>query len=144
MKKTDLAYLAGLLDGEGCIHIAKWTEKIGQLPRYRLAVQISMVDKVPLLLARFAFGGYLRLRKRKNNKWKPLWEWGVGAGSAVECLKDLLPYLYTKRAEAQLAIKFQETKNHNHNWVRRTDEVLAVEEANFILMKSLKDKSCFV
>ena len=142
MKKTDLAYLAGILDGEGCIHIGKWIGQEGQLPRYRLAVQISMVDKVPLLLARFAFGGYLRLRKRKNDKWKPLWEWGVGSGSAVECLKDLMPYLHTKKAEAELAIKFQESKNHKQNWVRREDKVLAVEEANYILMKSLKDKSC--
>ena len=140
MKKTDLAYLSGILDGEGCIHIGKYTYTGTSLPKYKLAVQVSMVDKVPLLLLRFAFGGYLHLRKRKNEKWKPLWEWGVGSASAVECLRDLLPYLKTKRAEAELAIKFWEAKNHKRGR-GRTDEVLAVEEANYILMRSLKDKS---
>jgi len=135
MRKIDLAYLAGILDGEGCVHIAK--EKRKQSFVYKLRVQVSMVDKVPPMLAHNTFGGYLRLRDR-NAKWKPLWEWQVKSNNAVTCLKVLLPYLRTKRVEAELALKFWSEKNHVA--IRKTKEVAALEEANYTLMKSLKNK----
>ena len=135
MKKTDLAYLAGIIDGEGCITITK--TNTDRTLRYKLVIQVSMVDKVPPLLAHFAFGGYLRLRDR-NPKWKALWEWQIKSGDAIACLKDLLPYLRTKKAEAELALRFWEEKSHIP--FQRTKEQLVLEEANYILMKSLKAK----
>ena len=135
MEKTGLAYLAGILDGEGCVHIAK--ERGNNAPRYKLAVQVSMVDKTPPALAYSAFGGYLRLRDR-NKKWKPLWEWQIKSGDAIACLKALLPYLRTKKTEAELAIKFWDEKSHTP--FQRTSKQLALEETNYILMKTLKNK----
>lgn len=143
MNKTDLAYLAGILDGEGCIHISKYKgDERHKTLRYTLNVQISMVDKSPLMLAQFAFGGYLRLRIRENTKWKPIWEWGLKSNKAVECLKDLLPYLRTKKAEAELGIKFcQEANFKEVGRIGKSDAQVAVQEADYILMKALKDKS---
>jgi len=142
MKKEDLAYLAGIVDGEGCIHIGKDNGSWGnRTPRYILVLQVSMVDKTPLLLAQFAFGGYLRLRHRKNLKWKPLWEWGIKSAKAVSCLRDLLPYLRTKRAEAELGITFWEQSNHEKTFLPKTAEQIAFKESAYLGMRALKDKS---
>ena len=53
---TDLGWAAGIMDGEGCIHIArqKFGKNSGRRPVYRLRVQIAQTsrthgDRVPIV-----------------------------------------------------------------------------------------------
>lgn len=144
MKKTDLAYLAGMLDGEGCIqiHKSKRLKKDGN-PSYTLSVRVNMCDKPIPLFLQFVFGGALNYvdKSRYGDKWRPQWHWYVSGQQAIECLKALLPYLRLKKAEAELAFYFWENKRHKVGYQVKSPEVSVLEEANYILMKKLKRRS---
>jgi len=146
MKKTDLAYMAGLFDGEGCICIGKSKQKNGK-DRYTLKVHITMANPYIPQIFRMAFGGYFVLRTAAQTKHLPTWRWSVEANLATDFLEVLSPYLKLKKSEAILAIEFQRAKYGTGSrlgfsrYSRKTEKERALEEVQYILMKNLKDKS---
>jgi|MudIll2142460700_1097286.scaffolds.fasta_scaffold01876_4 hypothetical protein len=147
MDHTDLAYLSGLFDGEGCISIIKGKnythdKKVCPSPRYRLRIQLTNTNKEVMdWLA--SIGWYVRERKDLKKHWKRCWIGAQHDTSAVKWLKILLPYLKVKKDEAQLAMKFQEVKNQfTHNNGRRglSDETLSKLESLKIQMSELKNQ----
>ena len=147
MKKTDLAYIAGIIDGEGCIRIEKHSK---QNRYYTLEVSVKMTWRWMPEFLHYSFGGVFRKLKlpEGNPTHKEQWGWKVRGTMAVEFLKSIMPYLKLKKAEAELALLFQSKKLPVGTYLDRTgigrrlrtDEDLAVEEAQFILMKELKGK----
>ena len=146
MEKLLRAYLAGIIDGEGCISITKVPPKRGRVsPAYRLSCALGMANAYIPQLFKFSFGGSVSRSQKGQNK--TIWSWRTSGILANTFLKALLPYLRLKRNEAELAIKFQGRKSV-HGGVKgiqghplKTDEEWAVEEAQYILMRNLKDKS---
>lgn len=100
-----IAYAAGLLDGEGCIHISRHPTRSGE--RYGLTVMIQMTVSEPLMFMQDLFGGVLRPAKKPTNKQQ--WYWGLCSKEAVPLLEQVLPYLKIKYIEAAIALLFQET-----------------------------------
>ncbi len=146
MKEIDLAYMAGLLDGEGCISITKVIPSTNlRNPSYGVSVRVSMVDKNIPVLFHSAFGGSLSQKNYKE--YKTQWQWGIYGYPAIVSLKSLLPYLRSKKNEADLAISFWGIKRHRgsnkgqHGNIPKTEKELALEESNYLLMRNLKDKS---
>ena len=141
MKKTDLAYTAGIIDGEGCIYISKRKSKYNrQGYRLQLCVKIASTDEWLCQWLKFAWGGAVRLRvthTKENKNWSDVWDWTLQTKQAVNMLKLISPYLNLKKPQAELAIKFQKRKVPGINL---SDERKAVEEAEFLLMKSMKVK----
>lgn len=89
------AYIAGLIDGEGCITRANG----------RLLVQIGMTDETVIRWLG-QIGGTIRVEDGpgRGNR-KPLYRWRVMAGDEVRrLLRSVLPYLIVKRAQAGDAI----------------------------------------
>jgi hypothetical protein len=89
---TDLAYLAGLLDGEGTITLATSSN-----PRAFRApmVSISSTDQelVEAALA-IAGAGWVQTKKRAAQAhWKQGYEYRVKNAAAIELLARLRPYL---------------------------------------------------
>ena len=148
MKKTDLAYLAGLFDGEGCIHIRR--NKRHDCPKgvqYQLMVTVRMSSEYLCRFYQMAFGGRVYQCKKYASAHKTLWQWVVTSQQTSEFLRVILPYLIEKKAEAMLGLKFQDAKllikaeKGHKGFIRQEDEVAVVEEAQYILMKNLKRKS---
>lgn len=110
MKNEDIIYLAGLLDGEGCILIMKTRpEKAARFvsPSYVLRVSIAMTHKETIEWIHNTFGGNFGLSRKAKNGWKAVWRWNFHSQKASDLLKLMLPYLITKRNEAIVAIEFQ-------------------------------------
>lgn len=105
-----LAYLGGILDGEGCIGIYKRNNRNGRSIRHQLTVQCNMQRKEAIQLLADNFGGLrgYRVKNKKTNAF--IYEWRVQDKKAYECLTCLLPFLRVKIEEAILAIKFYETQ----------------------------------
>lgn len=145
MNEIDLAYIAGIFDGEGNIGIVKRGKMNGRtVPIYHLVVRVGMCDEdIPKLLHK-TFGGYLEHRKRPNPKHRDIYTWSMAYGKAVDFLTQILPYLKLKKEQAELAIKFQNGKVRGggeigkHGNVFKTEEELAIEESQYILMRDLK------
>jgi len=138
MKAVDLAYIAGIIDGEGCIAIDRFTNK--ELPDYcyRLKLRVTNTNRWLIEQLRFSFGGNIKIIKPRNDKAKEAWEWYLAGESAVSCLKFVLPYLHIKKPQAELGIKFQSGKQGKGYYLTKERRIL--EEADWILAKSLNKR----
>ena len=147
--KLELAYMAGIFDGEGTIYIAKIKPRDGKGPfRYVLSCALVMANPYIPKLFHFSFGGSFIPTKEhlKNPNWQPRWMWSINTRNARSFLEVIKPYLRLKKAEAELAIEFQNNKRYGANpscWGFRakTEKELAVEEAQRIALSALKIKS---
>jgi hypothetical protein len=109
MLETDLAYLAGVIDSDGCITINKnsWHNRLVNNTyacSYSTRLSIGQVTNQAVLLAVKMFGGNLRLAQNKNKNRRPLYDWRLTHRKAVEALKLLLPYLKIKHLQAKNCI----------------------------------------
>ena len=145
MKRTDLAYIAGLFDGEGNIGIVKRrNHPHATTPIYHLVARVGMVDEIIPRWLQMAFGGYIHRRRRPDPKHRDVYTWSVGYGTAADFLKTILPFLKLKKPQAELALEFQSGKVIGcprtvvGQFLRKREEELVVEEAQYILMRSLK------
>lgn len=111
MLDTDIAYVAGLMDGEGCIRIkkAKAYKCQGRVtPGYHASVQIKMVDQDAIEFACSVLGGWHYLEKSALKSGRPLFTWQVSDQKAEDALRIVLPYLRVKRKQAAKVIELRE------------------------------------
>lgn len=94
-----LAYLAGILDGEGYIAIAQ------RKTTARLIVRIGMVSPKAVEFLHQNFGGSRHYQATKTNRIDNRLLWT--SARAKELLEKCLPYLLVKRELAELGIKFE-------------------------------------
>ena len=111
ISKIDLAYTAGIIDGEGCIKIYKVNAETINRPnnRYVLNVQVSMVTKEVVRWFYKKYLGYLYLDKintYKHPNWRDRQRWMLQNQKCKLFLEQILPYLKTKKYQAKLALKF--------------------------------------
>lgn len=123
MLETDLAWAAGIIDGEGSIFIMKQGRKDRERDRnYILRVSVQSTDPYMTkeLLRLFKDGAVFtqELDKRPNNS--NTLKWQISGHRAAKVLEKLLPYLRVKHEQAVAAIEFQNTtKKH---WKHMTEE----------------------
>jgi hypothetical protein len=108
--EAEKAYLAGILDGEGCVGVA-WREG-----KY-LTPTIQVVNTNPILLdwLHDRYGGSVRGRPDVRLNRKPSFCWTVCGQKALTVLRDARPYLLlkTEQADILLAIPRQSTKERD-------------------------------
>jgi len=140
MKKTELAYVAGIIDGEGCIGIQtfKTRGRRGGV-RYGMYVTVANTNEWLIQWFKFNFGGCVCRTDNSGSNNKDCWSWRIQTRQAADFLRLVLPYLQIKRFRAEVALQFQDGKrpSYSHRWNPKTDEELAVEEAQYITMRKL-------
>jgi len=108
MKNTDIAYIAGLIDGEGYIGIKKSTiRKDCFNPSYHARIQIRMVDEEAIKFITKTLGGNYYKEKPSVAKGRPLYCFQASDKSAEMILKTILPYLKIKKSLAEIVLKFR-------------------------------------
>jgi hypothetical protein len=134
---TDLAYLAGFIDGEGSICI--FTSRVRGYRRDHLRLDVYNTDEATLLWIQSTFGGRVHKVKQRAERvimtWKQEYTWTAGPKHAAQVLKGCLPFLKGKRKQAELFIQHQATSNRNGH--RTPTDVLAVRDAIIEQLKSL-------
>jgi len=109
MTPEQIAYFAGLLDGEGCIRIGRFHNSGGVL-RYRAFIQIAMTDEAPIDWLTSVVGGKKYIDWKRNDiKSKVCYCWQTNAKEGAAILRRALKYLLVKRERADLYIRFSET-----------------------------------
>lgn len=111
---SDIAYAAGIIDGEGCITITKAKPSALRRtinPQYQLSIAVVMADpEVPKWLYSKWPGGLTILNAPKYNKnAKPTFSWTLRAEKACAFLRLIFPFLKIKHRQALIGIKFQST-----------------------------------
>jgi len=136
MKKTDLSYTAGIIDGEGWINIAHRGFR-----QTVIHVGVGNTNEWLINWLQFSYGGSVAKRKPCKDGQKPSWVWDISSKKAGEFLNLVLPYLQIKRPQAELALKFQNRRKSRitkgvHGILRMTDAEVALDEADKTLMHS--------
>ncbi len=104
LPERDKAYLAGIIDGEGCITINRRRAKPGHVPVYALQVCISNTSRAlqKWLDERFPDKTYWRI-SHQNPKWRDCYHWTLSGNRQVMVfLREIAPYLVIKREQAEL------------------------------------------
>lgn len=156
MKDTDLAWAAGIIDGEGCIYISRHApvKKYGGLnPSYTLGLRVVMGHEgaIRRLLELFQVGGvYLVDQKRNKAKreWNDAWAYMVSARKLEPVLRAIYPYLIVKKAESEVAFEFLALPNWwpggpNGCYTPTPPELLLKRHALYERMRDLKPRSRF-
>jgi len=112
MNIAEIAYTAGFFDGEGTITLSLTPPLKSGGVSYQLSIAISNTNLPVLLKCRDIWQvGTVKSVSVKPPR-RPQWVWQVKANQAVYILKTILPYLQIKKSEAEIAIIFQEHKQH--------------------------------
>lgn len=121
LRETDKAYLAGLIDGEGCISIAKQKITRSPTPVYYLMVSIVSTDKNLLDYWRDITGlGNLCITRKGNLKERDCYQWQLTSNQAIELLILVYQYLILKKDQADIAFNFKKTFLKKGGWYGKT------------------------
>lgn len=107
----DMAYAAGIIDGEGCIYLDKHQDKRSNRSMgYVLRVKVAMTDfDVPFWLEKL-FGGWVGFNNFDNDpSRRPQAIWGMASTQAIEFLEIIEPYIKIKLPQTYIAYRFGET-----------------------------------
>ena len=131
--KEELAYFAGILDGEGCFCLHSHTAKPsfrGHI--YACAIHVGNTDIRLLQWIADRFGGRVFAEQRQNAKWKDVWRWYARTDDMDVWLPAVLPYLIIKRDQAELLMAYRKTlppKARTHRSTGATTDAVKQQRA---------------
>lgn len=141
--KENIAWCAGIIDGEGTIRIDKVpASQLGKSrccsPRYALRVSVAMTCRETILAVQRTIGGSISVSNPKNPNHNKCWTLVVASQAAEKAVKTLRPYLITKQRQAQVGLEF---RRRFHVGVKPgralSPEVLEIREASYLEMLEL-------
>lgn len=99
MTKDDLVYMAGIIDGEGCIT----SSGVNSRGNGRVWMSIVNTDMRLMSWIQSTFGGSICERKHQPGR-KIAYQWTLTGVKQQELLGQIIPYLKLKRGQASLAV----------------------------------------
>lgn len=113
MTDTDVAYIAGLFDGEGCVSYKQYMRKRPHnkkpYPTWQIRLEIAMTDKSILIWVNEMLGvgtvGEKRYKTKYTKGWKKQWRWRCSHRDAFKVCCLLFPYAHVKLGEIQKIIQ---------------------------------------
>ena len=113
-----VGWLAGIVDGEGTIGIAKSTQNKARLVRYFPSIKVSATSEEMLLevsrVASHLLEANLKMVPGNYGKGnlKRKFHWGCYARRAVQIVEAIYPHLTVKRQQAEIVMQFYRTPKY--------------------------------
>jgi hypothetical protein len=106
LPEVEKAYLAGIIDGEGCIGIGRrrGATKKGRALYISPTLQVSNTKQELLTWLADRYGGGVYFCRDKREKRKPHWVWIVAGQRALRAIRDARPYLLLKTEQADIVL----------------------------------------
>jgi hypothetical protein len=125
----NLAYVAGLFDGEGCVNLSR--------NRSGCFVRVFLTNTNLELLERLkeSFGGDIKKLSGRKKGWKQAYVWRLSWSKAVSFLDSIQPWLLNKWRQAEVAFAWDANRLGRGNHDVATKQ--AVKEANELLIEQL-------
>lgn len=109
-RREQLAWLAGLIDGEGCISLTRrrpQRKNRALAYNYRLILKVTMCHLPTVQRCRDLTGlGSIQTQQLQREHFSKAYTWFCNAGDAGMVIEALLPWFVTKRDEALAALDF--------------------------------------
>jgi len=140
---TEIAYLAGIIDGEGCFYIGQIKQgKYGTRQQWHVLVKITSCDVVLIDWLREHFTGCSENTYRWTSKkafYRGVYSWSLG-GEALDYFLPLLqPFLTIKKEHSKVMIKIRKTFK-NRGSKRLSEETLNIRKKLMIKMRNLNSR----
>lgn len=134
--EIDLAWAAGLFDGEGTFQIASDSRSRG---RYHARMRIGMCHKgaVQKFTDILGLGNVIREEWPAPNANYKQFRWSTSGQNAVNCAKMLLPYLVVKRHECEILLRWEPLIANGRN-VFLTSEIISERDKLYWEMKAAR------
>jgi len=133
MLETDKAYMAAILDGEGCVGMRQKSSSTCFTPSLRVSVTNTNVVLMTWITSRF--GGWVVHSTRKKGNRKPSHQWWIKGKKAQAFLLLLKPYIILKAEHVRLALSLNYSVSN-----RITDEERALRKEAFERFKVLNHR----
>jgi hypothetical protein len=139
-KKTDLAYFAGIMDGEGWFSIQKSKRKIETRSQsYMPTIGVANTDLRLIQWLIDHYGGkyyttpptFTQMGAKDRHQWRPLWKEIKGV------IKQTLPFLVLKQERAKLLLELGELSSAKFRKIGVPPENLAKRESIYLKLKEL-------
>ena len=135
MKRLSWKYVAGLIDGEGCIDIQTvYNKRLGYRNSFRPRVRVAMAENAKFVLDMLhnSYGGYLGFREHKNPNWQNAYSWElVGYSKTISFLRNIVNHLYIKKEQVRFLIWMETNlkgKQLNENVINIVKEELKLQK----------------
>jgi hypothetical protein len=104
LTETQKAYLAGIIDGEGCLRVDCGKNGKGTV-KYSITITVANTNfnLIKYLHSTTNIGSVLPIPKKGNRK--PQLRWTVYSKQAEEFLLQVLPYLLVKEPQAKILLE---------------------------------------
>lgn len=145
---VQLAWAAGIIDGEGCLHISRARPNRGAgavSPSYSFYLKVTMGHRptVERLQSIFAAAGCPgSIQSVTQWRFNPAYSWLLASRKAIDVIRLVRPYLVTKAAEADIAEEFMSLRpaprGGNNKFRATPPELLAERHALWDKMRRAK------
>lgn len=110
---AQLAYLAGMIDGEGCFLIGAYAKnpKTGT-PHFHTQIQLSSTDEVLIDWLVNNFGGrksFYSAKQTPKNSRRAIHRWTIWSDGVKHLCEVMMPYLVIKKEQAEIMIQMRNT-----------------------------------
>jgi len=105
MMQVDLAYIAGLIDGEGNMQIT--SVKVNGKPYFRFDLRVFNTKRSVLEWCKKTLGVGQVYRDSRTISGKFVYQWKASTAQARDVLSMVLPYLKIKRKEALIVLSLK-------------------------------------
>ena len=120
----NLAYVAGLLDGEGCINFTKCRDL--KIPR----VSITNTNLDILEDLKKQFGGHIQKATRVDASWKPAFHWVISNSACARFLEQIEKWVRIKQEQVWLVLAWDAIRpGTGHLWSNEAKEALELINA---------------
>jgi hypothetical protein len=114
MTKTDLAYLAGVIDSDGSItiNIDRGLERKRRLaPAYQEVISCGQVNTEAVYLLKDLLGGAVRVTPARADGRRQIYMWQASCKIGADAIRTLLPFLRIKRHQAEIVLSLRAIKD---------------------------------
>lgn len=110
--KSQAAYIAGIIDGEGCFVKQSSSKHSNKHSCYPL-IQVVTTDKVLMEWMVNTTGiGSIYSAPRKQKNWSDAWSWNITSSYIRQILPLIAPYLIIKKNHADLFMRIFDIRNN--------------------------------
>jgi len=141
-----LAYLAGIVDGEGCLYIGQANRKYnGEISKHhRGLLKIDSTDKILIEWLTTNFEGVNSAQTRWTSKKayeRFIYSWVATGDKLLELCHSILPYLVIKKRHCENMIKFRQTfTNKIGQHTKPTEDAINIREECLLVSRNLNSR----
>ncbi len=104
ISETQKAYIAGMLDADGCVGISRRKSKSDAYEwdfAVRIVITNTNYDLIFWLKDVTGIGCAFKNKTAQKKNWNVVHRWQVVSNQAIELLEEILPYMIIKRDRAE-------------------------------------------